>query len=187
MTVLLDQGLYRHVRFADPASRTSWFEIIAVPGLLTINGDMGTFTFSRDEDMFPFFRRTDGGINAHYWAEKIIASSDPAKACSAKVFTESIRQDAEDQLDDADVDGEQRTAALAELQDDVLSVADEGEHEAFRALSDFSHGLLDVTDAWDQDFTEYSFRYLWNLHAIVHGINEYDGQAAALKGVLATT
>lgn len=43
MTVLLDQGLHRHVRFANPASRTSWFEIITVLGLLTINGDMGTW------------------------------------------------------------------------------------------------------------------------------------------------
>jgi hypothetical protein len=185
MTVLLDQGLYRHLRFADPASNFSWFEIITVPGLLTINGDMGTFTFSREKDMFPLFRRADGGINAHYWAEKIVASSDPAKAYSAKVFAETIRQDAEGQLDAADIEGDQRTAALAELQDDVLSVADEGEHEAFRALSDFRHELLDFTDAWDHVFTEYNFRYLWNLHAIVHGITEYTAHAGAMAELAA--
>jgi hypothetical protein len=181
MTVLLDQGLYRHLRFADPSSNFSWFEIITVPGLLTINGDMGTFTFAREKDMFPLFRRADGGINAHYWGEKIIASVQPAKAYSAKVFAETVRQDAETQLDDAEIEGEARTAALAELQDDVLAVADEGEHEACRALSGFSHELLDFTDAWEHDFTEYSFRYLWNLHAIVHGIGEYTAQKVSAE------
>jgi hypothetical protein len=179
MTVLLDQGLYRHLRFAEPGNSFSWYEIITVPGLLTLNGDMGTFTFARDKDMFPLFRRADGGINADYWAEKIIASSDPAKVYSARVFVDTIRQDAESQLDDAEVGGDQRAAALTELQDDVLSVADEGEHEALRALGDFRHELLDFTDAWEHVFTEFNFRYLWNLHAIVHGINAYTTQAEA--------
>ncbi|HEX9229896.1 MAG TPA: hypothetical protein VF885_25135 [Arthrobacter sp.] len=181
LTVLLDQGLYRHLRFADPASRTSWFEIITVPGLLTINGDMGTFTFSREADMFGFFRRADGGINDYYWTEKLLAGDQPAKAYSAKVFAATIRQDAEGQLDDAEADGGQRAAALAELEEAVLSVASEGEHEAYRALAGFSHDLLDFTDAWEHDFTEYSFRYLWSLHAIVHGIAEYTGRTESAK------
>lgn len=173
MTVLLDHGLYRHLRFASPASSISWFEIITTPGLLTINGDMGTFTFSREADMFQFFHHSDGGINDYYWTEKLLASDQPAKSFSASVFTETIRQDAEGQLDDAEVEGDQRTAALAELQDEVLASASEGEHEALRALDSFASDLLDFTDAWEHDFTEYSFRYLWNLHAIVHGIAEY--------------
>lgn len=181
MAVLLDRGLYRHLRFADPASRISWFEIITVPGLLTINGDMGTFTFAREQDMFGFFRRPDGGINDYYWTEKLLAGDQPAKAYSAKVFTEKILQDAESQLDDAEADSDQRTAALAELQEDVLSVADDGEHEASRALAGFSHDLLDFTDAWEHDFTEYGFRYLWNLHAIVHAIAEYAAQEPAME------
>lgn len=174
LTVLLDQGLYRHLRFAEPGSSFSWFEIITVPGLLTINGDMGTFTFSREEDMFGFFRRADGSINDHYWAEKLLAGDQPAKTYSAQTFIDTIRQDAEGQLDDAEVEGTQRSAALAELQDEVLACASDGEHEARRALDSFTHVLLDFTDAWEYDFSEYSFRFLWSLHAIVHGINQYD-------------
>lgn len=180
LTVLLDQGLYRHLRFADPASRNTWFEIITVPGLLTINGDMGTFTFSREADMFGFFRRADGGINDYYWTEKLLAGDQPAKAYSDKIFAATIRQDAEGQLDDAEVDGEQRAAALAELEEEVLSVASEGEHEAFRALAGFSNDLLDFTDAWEHDFTEYSFRYLWSLHAIFHGIAEHTARTESM-------
>ena len=185
MTVLLDQGLYRHLRFADPSTNFSWFEIITVPGLLTINGDMGTFTFSREEDMFGFFCRADGGINDYYWTEKLLAGDQPAKAYSAKVFAATIRQDAEGQLDDAEADSEQRTAALAELEAEVLSVASDGEHEALRALDGFSHDLLDFTDAWDHDFTEYSFRYLWSLHAIVHAIAAYTSRVESPKALAA--
>lgn len=184
MTVLLDNGAYRHLRFADPSTRTSWFEIITTPGLLTINGDMGTLTFARLEDMFTFFRRADGGINDYYWTEKLVASDAPAKAYSARAFTQAILEDATGQLDDAEVDGDRRTAALAELQEDVLSCADD-EHEARRALDSFTHELLDFTDAWEHDFTEYGFRYLWNLHAVVDAISRYDAAGARRAGLAA--
>ncbi|HSN35008.1 MAG TPA: hypothetical protein VLT34_01530 [Arthrobacter sp.] len=67
MTVLLDQGLYRHLRFARTGTSECWSEHITSPKLLTINRDMGTFTYSRPEDMFHFFRRSAGGFNADYW------------------------------------------------------------------------------------------------------------------------
>lgn len=79
MTVLRDDGLYRHVRFMHVApnpetgkpERSSfyWFDLLTWPGCLTINGDCGTYTFSRIEDMFEFFRGSR--INPMYWAEKV--------------------------------------------------------------------------------------------------------------------
>src|ERR1700722_8964450 len=77
MTVLHDDGLYRHLRFIrmveqEDGSRkpTSfyWFDVITWPGCLTINGDMETFTFSRVTDMLEFFRGHEP--NYGYWAEK---------------------------------------------------------------------------------------------------------------------
>lgn len=180
MTIQLDEGLYRHLRFRRPGSSEFWFEIITSPNLLTINGDMGTLTFSRLEDMFQFFRRTDRGINDYYWLEKLLASDKPAKTYSAKLFTQRILEDATGQLDDAEVDGVQRTAALAELKESVLAWADD-EHEATAALDRFTHDLLDFTDAWEHDFTEYSLHFLWNLHAIVDGIARYDAVQASEK------
>lgn len=171
MTVLLDQGLYRHLRFAKPGNSIGWYELITTPNLLTINGDMGTYMFSRMEDMFHFFGRADGSINPDYWAEKIHASSDPAAVYSAKVFTDTIRDAAIDQLDD--VDEQLHGQALAELEEEVLAYAAEGEDEARSALDRFGHDLLEFTDTWEYNFTDHSFRYLWNLHAIVHGIARY--------------
>jgi hypothetical protein len=80
MTVLHDDGLYRHLRFRAhhlcndaeyrPTSSFYWFDLITWPGALTINGDCGTFAFSRVTDMFEFFR-SKYGINPQYWAEKV--------------------------------------------------------------------------------------------------------------------
>lgn len=74
LTVLHDDGLYRHLRAQKPGSSTFWFEIATWPGSLAIRGDYGdSYVFSRTDDMFGFFRRNGNtlGINPGYWAEKL--------------------------------------------------------------------------------------------------------------------
>ncbi|AGL13847.1 hypothetical protein [Actinoplanes sp. N902-109] len=74
LTVLLDQGLYRHLRCANPATGIGWFEIVTWPGSLAVRGDMDAgYVFHRIDDMFEFFRRNgnEQGINPSYWAEKL--------------------------------------------------------------------------------------------------------------------
>lgn len=69
MTVLHDDGLYRHLRFrAADHGFTAW-DLIMWPGSLAIQGAHGTYTFSRETDMVGFFR-TSNGVNVDYWAEK---------------------------------------------------------------------------------------------------------------------
>jgi hypothetical protein len=83
MTILHEDGLYRHVRFAPPTSSFCWFDLVTWPGTLAIKGGMGTFVFSRDTDMFAFFRATrPGSINADYWAEKLPGGRDSAREYS---------------------------------------------------------------------------------------------------------
>jgi hypothetical protein len=70
MTILLDEGLYRHVRFRRPDELGYWFDLVTWPGYLAINGDLiSGYTFARIEDMFNFF--AGDHINPMYWAEKI--------------------------------------------------------------------------------------------------------------------
>lgn len=73
LTVLHDDGLYRHLRFRNPKSSFYWFDIVTWPGSLAVRGDCGGFVFSRVDDMFEFFRRNgnEHGINPGYWAEKM--------------------------------------------------------------------------------------------------------------------
>lgn len=55
MHVLHDDGLYRHIRFKRPGTLMYHFDLITWPGVLAVNGDMGSYMFSRVTDMFTFF------------------------------------------------------------------------------------------------------------------------------------
>ena len=66
---------YRHLLFRQPNSGNMWFEIITWPDSLMIRGDMGSWSFSRVQDMFTFFRSDQLKINPSYWTEKIDSES----------------------------------------------------------------------------------------------------------------
>ena len=102
MTVVHDEGLYRHLRFRRMATQRDgsrkptsmyWVDLITWPGCLAINADMGSFLFFREEDMFGFFRGNH--INPGYWAEKVKAG-DPGgvTAYSPEKFRQSVTEDA---------------------------------------------------------------------------------------------
>lgn len=85
LTVLKDDGLYRHLKFSEPGTNSYRFDLVTFPGYMTVTGDMGSYTFCRVEDMLEFFRtdRTKGsdvsryGLKLHtnrgYWAQKLVA------------------------------------------------------------------------------------------------------------------
>ncbi|MEV0382306.1 hypothetical protein [Nonomuraea sp. NPDC050643] len=95
MTVLLDQGLHRHLRFQKPKSGNCWFEIVTWPGSLAIRGDIdGGYIFTRTTDMFEFFRRSghNDTINPGYWAEKTEGGRDGCRSYSADRFRQRVAE-----------------------------------------------------------------------------------------------
>ena len=56
MTVIREDGVSRHIRFAKPGTSCMHFDLITWPGYLCYTGDMGTYVFQRLTDMFEFFR-----------------------------------------------------------------------------------------------------------------------------------
>jgi hypothetical protein len=83
MTVLHDDGLYRHLKFMNPQHGSiGAFELITWPYNLVVKTGW-TFHFDIDAtpDMFDLFRRTafSGRINPGYWSEKVRASRDEVK------------------------------------------------------------------------------------------------------------
>lgn len=183
MTVLRDDGLYRHVRFRRPDTMNMSFDLITWPGVLCYTGDMGTYVFSRLPDMFEFFR-TDADrkermamegktlfINTGYWAEKLqgVDRVDGVKEYSAERFREAIR----DQLEHMEL-----SAKLEEeIQDALLSPEFQFELEARQAVDDFTeiagHEKL-FHDFWEVSLEVYTFRYLWCCYAMAWGIEQYD-------------
>lgn len=93
MTVLRDDGLYRHVRFRHPKHSFYWFDLITVPGALIFRGDGDSFVFARLEDMFEFFRGPVGQINASYWAEKLTDRRDGVMKYDQEIFERIVKEE----------------------------------------------------------------------------------------------
>lgn len=85
MTVLADQGNVRHLSFRAPGTVIQHFNLTTWPNHLCVSGDMGTYVFSRLEDMFDFFR--ENKINPGYWHEKLKANCTFAGSRQGKNYT----------------------------------------------------------------------------------------------------
>lgn len=180
MTVIRDDGVNRHLRFRRPETNCMGFDLITWAGHLCYTGDMGTYVFSRIEDMFEFFRSRDGAlrINRSYWAEKCDAQdrADGITEYSAERFRQVILEWAKD-VEVADFDGGEAEFMEA-IKDEVLSVADHGEAAARRAVDDFEHQGFRFTDFFETNLREYTHRFVWCCYALVWGIRQYDALAA---------
>ena len=93
MQVVYDDGCRREVIFKSPGSGDHWFGLKTWPWHICIYGDIGTYVFSRVEDMFTFFRRDELSVNEGYWHEKLksISRFGGDKEFSISRFREVIR------------------------------------------------------------------------------------------------
>lgn len=176
MTVLLAQGLYRHLRFAKGDSSTMAFDLLTYPGGLMIRGDMGCFVFERTEDMFGFFRDDGKGrrINENYWAERVRAES--IWGYGIRTYNqEEARADVEADLSNTDDLSQEGYDAIMEY----LGSAFDSEEELRNAMVSWDENG-DYRDEFQFDTSAgrelryFTTNYLWCLHAIVWGIEQYD-------------
>lgn len=194
MTILKNDGIYRHLRFKNKDSSFYWFEIITWPNALCINGDCGSYVFTRNQDMFNFFRIERSGlidtdktldINPDYWAEKCIAKdrSDGIDMYSVEKLNEIVKDHFDDYFHDFNPEGDADKEAIMmdcwrELRYSVLNR--EFEIDAKEDLADFDyidkkHNVsFGFGDSWEYNLRTWTHRYLWNLYAIVWGIKQFD-------------
>jgi len=183
MTVLRDEGLYRHIQFGIPGSSFYRFNLLTWPGHLAITGDMGASIFSRVADMFTFFRAAPGrgdkpaerlGINPSYWAEKLVAVDRDGwkefdKAGFRHVIVEKIKEYGE---------AGQKRKILQDVRKEIFSLLDE-DHNGIKAMDAAycfeSHGFT-LYDLFEHSFEKPTLHFLWLLWAIVWGIRQYDEQ-----------
>lgn len=189
MTVVRDDGIDRHIKFRRPDCSSYWFEILTWRGTLCIRGDMGTYVFSRLEDMFQFFRTDDRGdparlyINKGYWAEKLQAVScngygaGSAETFSADKFKRRVVERFREYCRDRYVAHDKRQEMWEALREDVLEAADDnGASRAWDTLNEFhdrDHPRI-FEDCWEWNCKEYTFHFVWNLYAIAWAIRKYD-------------
>lgn len=196
MTIVMDDGIHRNVVFKNPDDSNRWFGIQTWPNHLCFYGDMGTFVFSRLPDMFEFFRKgVDGDpiyINTGYWSEKITASDlhGGVEEFSEEKFRSKVEEEIVEFLRQADDDftcSEQRDEFAAALREEVeheifFTLDDGGQHAAIAAACRFRFerdGLkFDMQDFYENNFMEYTHRFVWACYAIQWGIRKYDQEVA---------
>jgi hypothetical protein len=178
ISIKRDEGVYRHITCRKPGTTCYGFDIITWPGYLAYTGDMGSFTFSRVDDMFTFFRTGISKddqmvrecINLHYWSEKLQAvdRTDGFQQYSPERFVEIIMDNLND---DEDATPELREA----IKEEVLSAADDGPQAAYNAATDFEcYGIAHFSDGWVGVCYAYTFGFIWCCYALVWGIRKYD-------------
>jgi hypothetical protein len=176
MTIVKEDGLYRHLRFAQPGTRNQSFDIITSPGRLFFVGDMGDVLFERDSDMFDFFRcSTDElRIQASYWSEKVTAvGKEGVSRFSWDLFCENLRRWV--------VNGEDTEADAAALMalNEVLSETDQdsiGAQSILREYNvDFEDDIgMELGDFFEVSHDEYTTHYVWACYAIVWAVKQWD-------------
>lgn len=187
MTAVHADGVHRHLHFAKPGSGDMHFDIVTWPGYLCYSGDMGSYVFSRCNDMLQFFRGKEEGplrINLKYWSEKLDATdrNDGHKEYSADKFREYVADRLKDfqtelaEAYEADPDDKSEFDALKEAVDEyVLAYADDGEFQAHQVLDEFEHDDHRwFTDSYEANFDEYTFRFIWCCYALAWAIRVYD-------------
>lgn len=174
-----DDGLYRHLSFRKPKDSNLWFDIVTWPDCLVMRGDMGTWAFSRVEDMFTFFRNEKLKINRSYWAEKLLNGTDGGRR-SAQEFDEDVfRAALEDQLVNYyDIDGERLDAIRSALKEKLSFHEGEGQHGLMGAAYDFKHDHFQFDPCELPSGLIYQYHFVWCLYAIVWGIQQYDADRA---------
>lgn len=180
LEVLLDNGIYRHLKCSNGGSSIYRFDIVTWPGYLAVSRDMGEYMFCRLEDMFQFFRSRDGGINIGYWAEKCEAADTSSRNGTKGYDADSARELIKRRLREC-YEGQpgQYRKALQIAKDKVNY--DEGIVRFYDSVMELElPGERHLIESEDLESTEeYTFHFIWVLHAIVWAINQYDKQKAA--------
>lgn len=177
ITIHKNNGVYRHLTFANPNDCDKYFNITTFPDYLIITGDMGALVFSRLHDMFDFFRSDDLKINPGYWAEKIQSASYQGKIESYSEFdTDEVKRFAQEYLDDfleqnmlSELDKEE---LLEEFDSEILHSEDE--YEIVEAIRNFDCHGFDFEEFWEGYYRKYRYHYIWLCYAIVWGIKKFD-------------
>ena len=165
LTIVRDDGLYRHLRCQAPDTWSYGFIVVTWPGHLYVGGDIDGFTFNRIADMFEFFG--DGRINPYYWAEKLTNRRQSFE----KFDPTSARRQAIEHVAGIGLSPAEQIAMRWE----IMNTARDFEHaiEAHEWLRDFEWNGYSFSDTWEWNLNELDPHYVLSCEAIVWAIKAY--------------
>ena len=181
LTVNIDQGVFRDLTVKTPDSVHRSYHITTRPNSLIFTGDMGSFVFTRLNDMFRFFRSDEYKINPDYWAEKVQAQDmrSGVKAFDSKHANQSLKDALSTYLSENKYSLDEQEIIEANNAVDSVDCSSQTtfENSMEQWDSEFSGGFS-PSYYFDTDGETYTYRYLWCCYAIVHAIKLYDAQKA---------
>jgi hypothetical protein len=180
ISIKKDEGFYRHLIFSNNGSFNQRFELVTWPNYLAFVGDMGSFVFSRIEDMTQFFGRDLKKIDTQYWAEKCQAEdthSEGIREFDIDQFREEVISHTRMWLDLEEDDP--IPEEIKEEIDHLLSAEDE--YEAVAEYRNHSSKTIPLTDFWESSCKIKTYRFIWACYAIAWGLGLYDKETS-VKG-----
>lgn len=160
LVVSLDNGVHRHITLKQPGTTNRQFHLVTFPGYLCYTGDMGSFVFTRLEDMFEFFREkpdhhmVELGLklytNHSYWSEKLCASD-----CSGRHEGKSTEFDAD----------RFKARILEYLRDWIKTSREEGtlDKEERRELWEAVHEqVIEKVDDYGENAQTMAYEFSWS-------------------------
>ncbi|MFB6776564.1 hypothetical protein ACFCX0_03835 [Streptomyces sp. NPDC056352] len=182
MTVLHEDGVYRHLRFANPENGFGAFELITWPyNLVAKTGWTFHFDIDATPDMLDLFRNTafSGEINPSYWQEKVRAGRDEIEDFCPNLFEQQVKQ----HVVDAIRSGDAPRGIGAEVTRDIFEWGDITHEAGARAeLNAFRYQGWTFGETWEWDFRDYTPGFLHTCRAIRRAVDLHD---AARKAVAA--
>ena len=182
MTVLHEDGLYRHLRFEGTADSPLGrypsypFELITWPYNLVVKAGW-TFHFDIDatEDMFDLFRRTalTGQINPSYWQEKVRAGRDEVEGFNPDLLKAEVASTiAQWMRDDLDIRVERHGKQLGFTQEELNARPGLRRELARQVRPEWRAANRELREAVDRhffsDMADYNIEYESEAHRALH-------------------
>lgn len=190
---IFHDDIYRHLEFSNRGGYLYRFQLTTWPGYLHISGDMGDYTFARENDMFTFFRGPEPSYA--YWAQKIRAEdpSSRVKQFTFDAFKVAILDICDEQR--REIEDTTKYAPPDYLLKRTLKRYDAWQEEIKKQLSRNTHinefeanNLIEEWIEEDHSFTkpfenfwlnygpveEFDYHFMWCCNAILFGISAYD-------------
>lgn len=183
MTIELDQGVHRSIRFGRPGSSAYYFRLNTWPGRLSFSGDCGDYTFARLIDMFDFFRFAgpeyvkEDRINVGYWDEKLTAICKDGERydLDEEAYVDAVRRCLNSHISGMSLSDAK--SVMREVRWDNLLDPPSTEQEARERVHGWRchvTGRFPFHEFWDYRITKASYRLVWAMRAIQWGIKQYD-------------
>lgn len=189
ITVEMDFGRYRSIKFSNPESNHLWFRLVSYPSGLVITSDVGAYSFGRTTDKDMFRALSIPSLTFDYFHHKLVsrdARCDLQEFCPIKykAWLEEFKIGFQQHAMHSSYNNYQRHEETEEF-NDLVQALELAEDDCEMAISEIEggchipwvrnyieNGFLDISKPPYQ-WLKYGDEFLWCCQAVQWGIKQY--------------